>query len=130
MIRLMSKAGTYQAVASFSAAKRGRGSGERWCRLDEHLRDSLIGSRLTWLGTLICVSALPVLADSISDESKLAAANTGFAFDLFRQIMQERPDANVFISPLSVSTVLQLMDTGAVGPTKQEMDRVLHTDDL
>ncbi len=83
-----------------------------------------------WLGILICSASLPALADSAEDQAKLAAANTGFAFDLFQQIAQEQPDANVFISPFSVSTVLQMLDNGAVGTTKQELEQVLHTDDL
>ena len=83
-----------------------------------------------WLGILICAASLPALADSAEDQAKLAAANTGFAFDLFQQIVQEQPDANIFISPFSVSTVLQMIDNGAVGATKQEMEQVLHTDGL
>jgi serine protease inhibitor len=84
----------------------------------------------SWLGALICAVGLPALADSAADQSKLATANTGFAFDLFQQIVQEHPAANVFISPFSVSTVLQMLDNGAADATKQEMERVLHTDSL
>ncbi|MGA9779746.1 MAG: serpin family protein [Verrucomicrobiia bacterium] len=73
---------------------------------------------------------MPVLADSAEDQAKLAAANTGFAFDLFQQIVPEQPGANVFISPFSVSTVLQMLDNGAVGATKQELEQALHTDRL
>jgi serpin B len=90
--------------------------------------------RLYWetIGTrlLICAAALASLAAPASDQSKLAAANTGFAFDLFQQIAQEQPGKNIFISPFSVSTVLQMIDHGAVGATKEEMDRVLHVDDF
>jgi serpin B len=69
-------------------------------------------------------------ADPASGQQKLAAANTGFAFDLFQQIVQKQPGANIFISPFSVSTVLQMIDYGAVGMTKQEMVHVLHIDGL
>jgi serpin B len=89
-----------------------------------------ISHKKTWLGVLICAVGLPALADSAVDSAKLAAANTGFAFDLFQQIVREQPGANIFISPFSVSTVLQMLDNGAVGATKQEMERVLHTDSL
>jgi serpin B len=82
------------------------------------------------LSILICAAAWALRADPASDQSRLAAANTGFAFDLFREIVHEQPDANVFISPFSVSTVLQMIDNGAVGETKQEMDRVLRVDGL
>jgi len=67
------------------------------------------------------------LADSSADQAKLAAANTGFAFDLLRQIVKEQPDANVFISPFSVSTVLQMVGNGTAGGTKAEMQDVLKT---
>lgn len=83
-----------------------------------------------WLGVLICAASLPVGADSALAQTKLAAANTDFAFDLFGQLAHEQPDANVFISPFSVSTVLQMIDNGAAGETKREMERVLHTEAL
>ena len=85
---------------------------------------------MVWLGVLICALNLPALADTSADRSKLAAANTGFAFDLLKQIAKEQPNTNIFISPFSVSTVLQMLDNGAAGTTKQEMERVLHTDNL
>ncbi len=94
------------------------------------MQHSKFSLRKSWLGVLICAASLPVLAGSAEDQAKLAAANSGFAFDLFQQIAHEQPDANIFISPFSVSTVLQMLDNGAVGATKQEMDRVLHMDGL
>ena len=60
-------------------------------------------------------------------QAKLAAANTGFAFDLLKQIAGEQPNANIFISPFSVSSVLQMVANGAAGDTKTEMQRVLKT---
>jgi len=68
-----------------------------------------------------------VLAAAPADQEKLAAANTGFAFDLLKQIAGEQPGTNIFISPFSVSTVLQMVGNGAVGETKAEMQRVLKT---
>ena len=68
-----------------------------------------------------------VLAASPADQEKLASANTGFAFDLLKQIVKEQPDTNVFISPFSVSTALQMVANGAAGETKAEMQRVLKT---
>ena len=76
---------------------------------------------------LLCFSNLAALADSTADPAKLAAANTGFAFDLLKQIAGEQPNANVFISPFSVSSVLQMVANGAAGDTKTEMQRVLKT---
>lgn len=82
------------------------------------------------LGILICAASLPVLADAAADQANLAAANTQFAFNLFQQLVHKQPDANIFISPLSVSTLLEMIDNGAAGVTKQEIERVLHTDSL
>lgn len=83
-----------------------------------------------WLGTLMCIASLQALADLSADQSKLASANTAFAFDLFGQVSHEQPDANIFISPFSVSTVLQMIENGAAGTTKEEMEQVLHTGHL
>ncbi len=80
--------------------------------------------------TLLGFIAWTVLADSPGDQANLAAANTGFAFDLLKQIAAEQPDANVFISPFSVSSVLQMVANGAAGDTRAEMQRVLKTTGL
>lgn len=76
---------------------------------------------------LIGFSAFAVLAQ---DSEKLVAANTGFAFDLLKQIAKEQPRENIFISPFSVSTALQMVGNGAAGETKAEMQRVLRTTGL
>jgi len=81
-------------------------------------------------GILIYLIGLLASTASAGDLEKLADANTGFAFDLLKQIAKEQPGTNVFISPFSVSTVLQMVDNGAAGETKQEIERVLHTDNL
>jgi serine protease inhibitor len=69
-------------------------------------------------------------ADLSQDSEKLAAANNGFAFDLLKQIAKEQPRENIFISPFSISTALQMVGNGAAGETKTEMRRVLKTDGL
>lgn len=126
----MSRVQTCQQADSFSAAKRGRGPGERWSLWRGRSLCSPIRLRVSRLAALICILNLSVLADSADDQTRLAAANTDFAFDLFGQIAREQSNANIFISPLSVSAVLQMIDNGAAGATKQEMDRVLHTDGI
>jgi serpin B len=75
----------------------------------------------------MCAASLVAFADPSADQARLAAANTGFAFDLLKQIAGEQPNANVFISPFSVSSVLQMVAYGAAGDTKAEMQRVLKT---
>jgi serpin B len=81
----------------------------------------------TSLGILACFASLAALAASPADREKLASANNGFAFDLLKQITKEQPGMNVFISPFSVSTALQMTGDGAAGETKAEMQRVLQT---
>jgi serpin B len=83
-----------------------------------------------WPALLVCFAGLAVRADPTADPAKLAVANTGFAFDLLQQIVKEQPDANVFISPFSVSTVLQMVGNGAAGETRTEMQSVLKTTGL
>ena len=83
--------------------------------------------RGVWFGVLMCAASLAVLADLPANQAKLDVANTGFAFDLLKQITREQPGTNVFISPFSVSTVLQMVANGAAGDTKAEMQRVLKT---
>lgn len=79
---------------------------------------------------LLTVAGWGVWAEPSADQAKLAAANTGFAFGLLRQIAAEKPGANLFISPFSVSSVLQMVAAGAAGDTKTEMERVLKTTGL
>lgn len=80
-----------------------------------------------------CLLALISLHQSCAapgDEQKLAAANNIFAFDLFKQIAKDQPVANIFISPYSASTILQMVGNGAAGQTKTEMQKVLGTSSL
>lgn len=87
-------------------------------------------SRSGWkLGAAISVGlvASQLLADSPTDMNNLVAANTAFAFDLMNQITRAQPGGNVFISPYSVSSALQMVANGAAGGTKSEMQQVLKT---
>jgi serpin B len=76
------------------------------------------------------LAGLHQAAASPTDEQALAAANNGFAFKLFKQLAKDQPATNIFISPYSASTVLQMVDNGAAGQTKTEMQQVLGTTDL
>jgi len=77
--------------------------------------------------TLCCFAPLGAPAAAPTDQHKLASANTGFAFKLLKEIAKEQPAQNVFISPHSVSSVLQMVCNGAGGKTKEEMQQVLGT---
>lgn len=54
-------------------------------------------------------------------------ANNSFAFKLLRQLTAEHSGRNIFASPYSAATALQLVLNGAAGQTKTEMEQVLAT---
>lgn len=63
-------------------------------------------------------------------DSGLVDANTRFGWALFQQILSEKPVANHFISPLSLSIALGMVLNGAAGETRQEMARILHLEGM
>jgi serine protease inhibitor len=71
------------------------------------------------------------LAYATSDEkayavdTALVAANTKFAFNLFRELVAEDMNTNIFISPLSISTALTMTYNGAGGTTRDAMAEAL-----
>lgn len=65
-----------------------------------------------------------------ADLSQLAAADNTFAFKLLKQIADKTPDGNVFISPYSAATALQMTANGAAGQTKTEMQSALEISGL
>jgi serine protease inhibitor len=73
----------------------------------------------------LALFALSEVAALPDDQQKLAEANTDFAFKLVKEISKEQPEKNIFISPYSVSTVLQMVDNGAGGKTKEEIRQAL-----
>jgi len=76
------------------------------------------------------LAGLHQVAASLADQQKLAVANNGFAFNLLKQLAKDQPAANIFISPYSASTVLQMVGNGAAGRTRTEMQQVLGTTGL
>lgn len=86
--------------------------------------------RTVLFALLTLLASLQRVAASEANQQKLVSANTGFAFDLMGQVTQTQPDANVFISPFSVSSALQVVGNGATGQTETEMQQVLHTTGL
>jgi serpin B len=67
---------------------------------------------------------------ALSDGQAVAAADNAFAFKLLKQLAKEEPGMNIFISPYSATTVLQMVASGAAGKTKTEMQQVLETTGL
>jgi serpin B len=82
------------------------------------------------IAVLVLLAGLRQVAASLADQQKFAAANNGFAFKLLKQLAKEQPAANIFISPYSASTVLQMVGNGAAGRTRTEMQQVLGTTGL
>lgn len=82
------------------------------------------------IAALLCFLCCQSHAAVLTDHEELASANSGFAFNLLKQLVTEQPGSNIFISPYSASTVLQMVSTGAAGTTRTEMQQVLGTIDL
>jgi serpin B len=92
--------------------------------------EKLMKLKTHWLAVLaLFMAGHPATAATV-DESQLAAADNGFAFKLLQQLAQDQPATNLFISPYSAATVLQMVGNGANGPTKTEMQQVLGTTGL
>ncbi|HLX72546.1 MAG TPA: serpin family protein [Verrucomicrobiae bacterium] len=73
---------------------------------------------------------LPLFGAPSPDAQKLAAADCTFGFRLLKELNREQPARNIFVSPYSASTALQMVCNGAGGRTKTEMAQVLGTADL
>jgi serine protease inhibitor len=87
-------------------------------------------SRTVLFAILTLIASRQMMVASGTDQQKLVSANTDFAFDLMGQVTQGQREANVFISPFSVSSALQMVENGAAGQTKTEMQQVLKTTNL
>jgi serpin B len=74
-------------------------------------------------GAPALLSDLP--RDLSADETRVSRAANQFAFTLFQRINAAQPDANVFVSPLSVSFALGMTMNGANGATLGEMRSTL-----
>jgi len=61
-----------------------------------------------------------------SVDATLVCANTKFAFSLFRELVAEDMNRNIFISPLSISMALAMTYNGAEGTTKDAMAKTLN----
>ena len=70
----------------------------------------------------------PVVPVELKKAEKVARDNA-FTFDLLRAVRKHSTDANVFISPLSVSMALNMTLNGAAGTTADEMRAALRESD-
>lgn len=58
-------------------------------------------------------------------DARLVSANTSFGFKLYHEVANKSAGKNVFISPASVALCLAMTYNGAVGETKEAMERAL-----
>jgi serine protease inhibitor len=63
-------------------------------------------------------------------EKRLVESDNKFGIKLFRKIIEEEKDKNVFISPLSVSVALGMTHNGANGETQEAMQKTLELSGL
>lgn len=70
---------------------------------------------VTSAGMLRCI------AQETQHDSPLVDANSRFAFKLFRQVVAKTPDANVLISPMSLSLDFALLQNGADAKAREEI---------
>jgi serpin B len=66
----------------------------------------------------------PDVADA--DLSQLVEGNSAFAFDLYRFLVEQQGDNNLFYSPYSISLALAMTYAGARGETEEQMADALH----
>lgn len=77
--------------------------------------------------TLLILGILPFSQAADADVAQLTAANNTFAFKLVKELAAKSPGENLFVSPYSAATALQMALNGAAGQTKTEMETALAT---
>ncbi len=72
----------------------------------------------------------PVSDNTDSLIGNIVSANTKFGFKLFKEIVEQEGEKNIFISPLSVSIALAMTYNGAAGETEKAMAKALELQDM
>lgn len=62
---------------------------------------------------------------TVLSPSDIVSANTAFGFKLFKELIEQDGESNIFISPLSVSIALTMTYNGAAGETAKAMAETL-----
>ncbi|MBM4071836.1 MAG: hypothetical protein FJ271_23355 [Planctomycetes bacterium] len=57
---------------------------------------------------------------------QVVEGNTGFAIDMYRQLLKQKSGPNLFFSPYSISLALTMTAEGARGATAEQIGKVLH----
>jgi serpin B len=61
-----------------------------------------------------------------ADEQKISQSANEFTFNLYKQLNDAQPDANLFFSPYSIYNALGMTYAGATEDTKREFEKALH----
>jgi len=87
----------------------------------------LVVCGITLLGnTRSAFSQEALSTQAANTASSVSSGNNQFAFDLFKNVASAQKDANVFFSPVSISTALAMTYAGSEGKTRKQMAQVLH----
>ncbi len=85
----------------------------------------VLASLTIWQCSDVSVSPTPIRRDLTTSEKALVTADNSFGLKLFREILKDQNDQNVFISPLSVAMALGMTYNGADGTTRDAMQQTL-----
>jgi len=91
---------------------------------------NLLLMSLLCLGLMQCKKTSHTPRTLTPTEQSLVQSDNKFGLKLFREIINQEPNKNVFISPLSVSMALGMTYNGADGETKEAMERTLEISGL
>ncbi|XP_069680033.1 serpin B4-like [Periplaneta americana] len=80
-----------------------------------------------WVAPLLALSWILAPTASIDNATsqEVADASTSFSLELLQTVLRERM-GNVLTSPVSVSTLLAMLQQGALGRTREQLSFVLH----
>lgn len=60
------------------------------------------------------------------EETQFAASNNAFAYDIYKQASEDKPEKNIFFSPYSIYTALGMAFAGAKRDTEEQMQKALY----
>jgi len=80
--------------------------------------------------TLVVLAYICGMVTAPAEQQKISQADNAFAFKLLGELAKQLPPENIFISPYSAATALQMVASGSAGSTKTEMEAVMETSGL
>ncbi len=99
---------------------------------------SIISIFLVWYLISAGLGFTPFISETYSTtteklvlgESGFASSNAGFSFNIFKELVKEAGNKNIFFSPFSVSSALSMAYNGAEGSTKDAVARTLKFENM